>query len=287
MLTVFEYNRIMTPLNRMEVPLGAGSGIVWDDKGHIVTNYHVIRNAKSAQVAILTKLYPDESDNTKTKKKLKPSSSVAQRNAAEAATTYVPSAAATRNASSSSSMISYTRRVFKATVIGKDPGKDIAVLKVDAPMDDLYPILLGPSDNLHVGQTTMAIGNPFGLDHTLTVGVISGMGREVKSPTGRPISNVIQTDAAINPGNSGGPLLNGYGQMIGMNTAIYSTSGASAGIGFAIPSSTVKYIVDTLIRDGRVVRPILGISYLESKQARALGITKGVLVLDGKLCYIS
>ncbi len=110
--------------------------------------------------------------------------------------------------------------------------------------------------------------------------IISGIGREVKSPTGRPISNVIQTDAAINPGNSGGPLLDSQGRLIGMNTAIYSPTGASAGIGFAIPVDTVKYIVETLIRDGKVVRPILGISLLESKQAQALGINVGVLVLE-------
>ena len=126
----------------------------------------------------------------------------------------------------------------------------------------------------------MAIGNPYGLDHTLTVGVISGTGRKVRSPSGRPISNVIQTDAAINPGNSGGPLLDSNGNLIGMNTAIYSLSGGSSGIGFAIPSNTLKFIVETLIRDGRVVRPVIGISYLESKQAKALGITKGILILD-------
>jgi len=116
-----------------------------------------------------------------------------------------------------------------------DPGKDIAVLKIDAPVFDLYPIDVGSSTGLKVGQSAYAIGNPFGLDHTLTVGVVSGIGREVKSPIGRPITNVIQTDAAINPGNSGGPLLNSSGRLIGMNTSIYSPSGASAGIGFAIP----------------------------------------------------
>lgn len=114
----------------------------------------------------------------------------------------------------------------------------------------------------------------------MTVGVISGTGREVRSPSGRPISNTIQSDAAINPGNSGGPLLDSAGKLIGMNTAIYSPSGGSAGISFAIPVDTLRVVVDTLIRDGRVVRPIIGISYLESKQAKALGITKGVLILD-------
>ena len=151
---------------------------------------------------------------------------------------------------------------------------------MDAPVFDLYPIDVGISKGLKVGQSAFAIGNPFGLDHTLTVGVVSGIGREVKSPIGRPISNVIQTDAAINPGNSGGPLLDSQGRLIGMNTSIFSPSGASAGIGFAIPVDAVKYIVETLIRDGRIIRPVMGISYLESKQARALGINKGVLVLD-------
>ena len=174
----------------------------------------------------------------------------------------------------------FKRRVYKARVVGIDPGKDIAVLKIDAPPEDLYPILQGTSRYLRVGQSAMAIGNPFGLDHTLTTGVISGLGREVKSPVGRPISNVIQTDAAVNPGNSGGPLLDSSGRFIGMNTAIYSPTGASAGIGFAIPVDSVRYIVQTLIRDGRIVRPILGISFLESKQARSLGINRGVLVLD-------
>jgi len=260
----------------MEVPLGAGSGFVWDEKGHIVTNYHVIQKAKSAQVAILTKIIPDQ-DKDKQKNILS-SSSVAQRKSKTTETTTSNTPYSIRD--ESSSITSYTSRVYKARVIGLDPGKDLAVLKIDAPVVDLHPIEVGRSDGLRVGQTAMAIGNPFGLDHTLTVGVISGMGREVRSPIGRPISNVIQTDAAINPGNSGGPLLNGNGQLIGINTAIYSPSGASVGIGFAIPSETLSCIVETLIRDGRVVRPVLGISYLESKQARALGVTKGVLILD-------
>ena len=135
----------------------------------------------------------------------------------------------------------------------------------------LRPITLGRSNDLRVGQTAYAIGNPFGLDHTLTTGVISGLGREVRSPSNRPISNVIQTDAAINPGNSGGPLLDSSGKLIGMNTAIYSTSGASAGIGFAIPVDTLVFEVNTLIRDGRIVRPIMGISYLDSKLSKSIG----------------
>jgi S1-C subfamily serine protease len=143
------------------------------------------------------------------------------------------------------------RSVYKARVVGVDPSKDIAVLKVDAPKSELYPITVGTSTGLKAGQQALAIGNPFGLDHTLTAGIISGLGREVRSPIGRPISNVIQSDCAINPGNSGGPLLSSEGKMIGMNTAIYSPSGASAGIGFAIPVDTVKLIVEALIRDGQ------------------------------------
>eukprot|EP00563_Minutocellus_polymorphus_P013816 CAMPEP_0181050034 /NCGR_PEP_ID=MMETSP1070-20121207/16302_1 /TAXON_ID=265543 /ORGANISM="Minutocellus polymorphus, Strain NH13" /LENGTH=542 /DNA_ID=CAMNT_0023128955 /DNA_START=95 /DNA_END=1724 /DNA_ORIENTATION=+ len=258
--------------NVMEVPLGAGSGFVWDDKGHIVTNYHVVNKMQQAQVAILTKVMPDAPTVAR------PSPSVANRSQQNQEGQYRTSM---RPTSLGSDMMDFTRKIYKAKVIGVDPGKDIAVLKVDAPVYDLYPISVGSSAGLRVGQACLAIGNPFGLDHTLTSGIISGMGREIKSPVGRPISNVIQTDAAINPGNSGGPLLDGKtGKLIGMSTAIYSTSGASAGIGFAIPVDSVKFIVETLIRDGRVIRPVLGVSLLESRQARALGINKGVLVLN-------
>ena len=144
----------------------------------------------------------------------------------------------------------YTRTVYKAKVIGVDPMKDIAVLKVDNVVGELRPIEVGTSTGLSVGQGSLAIGNPFGLDHTLTTGVISGIGREVKSLSGQPISNVIQTDAAINPGNSGGPLLDSSGKLIGMATAIYSLSGASAGVGFAIPADTVRYVAEQLHTSG-------------------------------------
>jgi S1-C subfamily serine protease len=262
-IDTFTEQRDAFTTNVMEVPLGSGSGFVWDDKGHIVTNYHVIRNSQSAQVTVLTRAF-DDSDNGRT------SSYKSIRNIAP--TNMRPSQTPV--------LANYKRSVYKARVIGVDPGKDVAVLKIDAPVYDLYPIEVGSSKSIRVGQTALAIGNPFGLDHTLTSGIISGLGREVKSPTGQPITDVIQTDAAINPGNSGGPLIDSSGRLIGMNTAIYSTSGGSAGIGFAIPIDTVKFIVDTLIRDGRVVRPALGISYLASSQAKALGITRGILVLD-------
>lgn len=172
------------------------------------------------------------------------------------------------------------KKVYDAQLVGYDADKDIAVLKINAPKDELVPIQLGESTSLRVGQSTFAIGNPFGLDHTLTTGVLSGLGRDMKSPTGRIISNCIQTEAAINPGNSGGPLLDSQGRLIGMNTSIYSPSGASAGVGFAIPVDTMKVITQALIENGRIIRPVIGISYLESSQARALGISEGVLVLD-------
>lgn len=158
-------------MNVMEVPQGTGSGFVWDRQGHIVTNYHVIRNAASAKVSITN--------------------------------------------------VDGQSKSVKATVVGVDPDKDVAVLTVDLPPQDigmLRPVRLGTSSDLKVGQAALAIGNPFGLDHTLTTGVVSGLGREVRSPSNRPINNVIQTDAAINPGNSGGPLLDSSGRLIGMNT---------------------------------------------------------------------
>jgi len=266
--------------NVMDVPVGTGSGFVWDKDGHIITNYHVVMNAKFAQVALIT-----PRKNNKMLNGRQPSSGQSLSSASSipenvfASSDSVPQPVRTSSTNKVSSD-EYKRTVFKAKIIGSDPGKDIAVLKIDAPEELLYPIKLGTSNGLKVGQLGLAIGNPFGLDHTLTAGVISGLGREVKSPIGRPITNVIQTDAAINPGNSGGVLLDSRGTLIGMNTAIYSPTGASAGIGFAIPIDTIKYIANTLIKDGKVVRAILGISFLESKQARALGIGRGVLVLD-------
>ncbi|CBJ29300.1 Serine type protease, similar to Protease Do-like 1, chloroplast precursor [Ectocarpus siliculosus] len=231
-INTFVNQRDAFSMNVLEVPAGTGSGFVWDDQGNIVTNFHVIREAQSAQVRL--------------------------------------------------TLGDGTQRTFQAQVKGYDPDKDVAVLKIDAPSELLRPIALGVSNTLKVGQLALAIGNPFGLDHTLTMGVVSGLGREVKSPSGRPISNVIQTDAAINPGNSGGPLLDSVGRIIGMNTAIYSPSGGSAGIGFAIPVDTLKTVVGTIIQKGRVSRPIIGITFLESARANTVGIKKGVLVLDVK-----
>ncbi|XP_004489277.1 protease Do-like 1, chloroplastic [Cicer arietinum] len=169
---------------------------------------------------------------------------------------------------------------FDAKVVGFDQDKDVAVLRVDAPKDKLRPIPVGVSADLLVGQKVYAIGNPFGLDHTLTTGVISGLRREISSAaTGRPIQDVIQTDAAINPGNSGGPLLDSSGNLIGINTAIYSPSGASSGVGFSIPVDTVNGIVDQLVKFGKVTRPILGIKFAPDQSVEQLGVS-GVLVLD-------
>lgn len=168
---------------------------------------------------------------------------------------------------------------YEADLVGYAPNKDLAVLKIDAAPQDLRPIPVGQSTNLRVGQSVYAIGNPFGLDQTLTTGVISALGREIESVAGIPIRDVIQTDAAINPGNSGGPLLNSSGQLIGVNTAIYSPSGASAGIGFSIPVAVVTWALPQLIKHGRLMRPTLSIEYASPQINRRLGI-EGVLVLQ-------
>jgi len=167
---------------------------------------------------------------------------------------------------------------YDAKLVGHAADKDLAVLKIQASAAKLKSLERGTSGSLAVGQQAIAIGNPFGLDHTLSVGVVSGLGREIKSMDGRPILGVIQTDAAINPGNSGGPLLDSRGRLIGINTAIYSPSGASAGIGFAVPVDTVRRTVPQLIAHGRVIRPGLGVQIADMGMARRLGL-KGVLVL--------
>ncbi len=209
--------------NVYEMPRGSGSGFVWDDAGHIVTNVHVIQNASTANVSF--------SDHG----------------------------------------------TYPASLVGMDPDHDLAVLKVDIPKDKLRPIPVGTSHDLQVGQRVFAIGNPFGLDQTLTTGIVSAIGRTIKNESGRPIEDVIQTDAAINPGNSGGPLLDSAGRLIGVNTAIYSSSGSSAGIGFAIPVDTVQRVVPQLIKTGRVVTPQLGV-ILDDRVARQLRVN-GLLVL--------
>ena len=168
---------------------------------------------------------------------------------------------------------------WRAQLVGAYPDRDLAVLVIQAPQELLPPLLIGTSHDLQVGQKVFAIGNPFGLDQSLTTGVISALGREIESVNRRPIRDVIQTDAAINPGNSGGPLLDSAGRLIGVNTAIYSPSGASAGIGFAIPVDEVLRIVPQLIRHGRVIRPGLAVQLAPDQTVRKVGL-KGALIVD-------
>jgi len=169
------------------------------------------------------------------------------------------------------------RTEHKAKVVGADPDHDLAVLQIQAPEESLSPVTIGTSHDLRVGQKVLAIGNPFGLDHTLTTGVVSALGRTIKSLSNRTIEGVIQTDAAINPGNSGGPLLDSAGRLIGVNTQIVSPSGAFAGIGFAVPVDTVNRIVPELIKYGKLIRPGLGVSLVPDAFARRWGV-KGVVI---------
>jgi S1-C subfamily serine protease len=167
---------------------------------------------------------------------------------------------------------------WKARLVGAYADKDVAVLQISAPADRLHPIEVGTSHDLQVGQSVFAIGNPFGLDQTLTTGIISALNREIESVTEQPIRGVIQTDAAINPGNSGGPLLDSAGRLIGVNTAIYSPSGSSAGIGFAIPVDDVNQVAAQLIAHGKVSRPDLGVNVATDQMAQEIGVN-GALVL--------
>lgn len=213
--------------NTFMVPKGSGSGFLWDQSGHVVTNYHVIQDANDATV---------------------------------------------RTADG---------KEFKAKLVGASPMHDIAVLKIDVSHEQSPPLPLGSSYDLKVGQKVYAIGNPFGLDWTLTNGIVSALNRSLTEENGVTVEHLIQTNAAINPGNSGGPLLDSAGRLIGINTAIYSPSGASAGIGFAVPVDTVNRVVPQLIGFGRYIRPSLGIAVDENineRIARILG-TKGVIVL--------
>ncbi len=210
----------------VEVPQGAGSGWVWDDKGHIITNGHVVEGGNSFVVTF----YNDS-------------------------------------------------KQYKAELVGVAREKDIAVLKLLEKPKTLTPIPLGISKSLLVGQYSFAIGSPFGLDHTLTTGVISALGRQIEGFGGVKINDMIQTDAAINMGNSGGPLLNSSGEIIGMNTMIFSTTGSSAGLGFAVPVDTIKMIVPQLIEHGKVIRPGLGIAIVpDSMKKRITGSTKGIII---------
>lgn len=211
-------------LNVFEIPRGTGSGFLWDDEGHVVTNYHVISTGNRFRVT-------------------------------------------------------FGGEDYNAQLIGAAPNKDLAVLRIQAPRQRLRPIRLGRSDDLMVGQRVLAVGNPFGLDQTLTTGIVSALGRELDSPGGLPIRDVIQIDAAINPGNSGGPLLDSRGLLIGVNTAIYSPTGASAGIGFAVPVDTVRRLVPQLIEHGRPVQAGIGVELVPDRWAARLGV-RGVIVRE-------
>lgn len=204
---------------------GSGSGFVWSDQGHIVTNYHVVQGGDRFYVSF-------HKDSKK----------------------------------------------YEAIVIGSAPNKDLAVLKLKEFPPKLIPLKVGSSALLAVGQKAIAIGNPFGLDHTMTTGVVSALDRTIESQAQVEIRNVIQTDAAINPGNSGGPLLDSSGNLIGVNTAIYSNSGSSAGIGFAVPVDTVKRVIPQLIAHGKEVTPSIGIYLLREDLKAYFNVQKGLVI---------
>lgn len=215
------------------LPKGVGTGFLWDDEGHIITNFHVINKVNNAVIKI-------------------------------------------------------NNETYKAKLTGIDPDNDIAVLKIDFEkgQENLKPIPLGDINDIEIGQFSYAIGNPFGQDHTYTSGIISGLNREITSPTGRKIKGVIQTDTAINPGNSGGPLLNSKGRLVGMNTATFG-NGISSGVGFAVPINIIKKSVEEIIKFGGIQKAIIGISYLdrlpsafESKQMGIPEVKKGVIILS-------
>ncbi len=213
--------------NVLSVPRGTGSGFIWDEAGHVVTNYHVVEGASEAWVKL--------SDG----------------------------------------------RDYRASMVGVSPQHDIAVLHIGVGFKRPPPVPIGTSSDLKVGQKVFAIGNPFGLDWTLTNGIVSALDRSLSGENRTEIEHLIQTDAAINPGNSGGPLLDSAGRLIGINTAIYSPSGASAGIGFAVPVDTVMRVVPQIIRNGKYVSPSLGIEANDAVNQRLASIlqVKGVVIL--------
>ena len=224
-ITTVALRRDLFTLDIQQIPQGNGSGFVWDREGHVITNFHVVKDGDAFSVTLA-----DQSE-------------------------------------------------WEARVVGIAPDKDLAVLRIKAPRERLSPLPPGVSKTLQVGQRVFAVGNPFGLDHSLTTGVVSALGRELRSPSGRRIRDVIQTDAAINPGNSGGPLLDSSGRVIGVSTAIFSPSGASAGIGFAVPIDTVTRLVPQLIARGRVMQAGIGATFIPARFNAALGVT-GVAIAD-------
>jgi S1-C subfamily serine protease len=219
-------------MNPAEVPAGSGSGFIWDNKGYIVTNYHVIRAARQGDGKI--------------------------------------------------SVVLYNSQTLPAEVVGVNPGSDLAVLKVKAAVGELKPIPIGESSKLQVGQKVFAIGSPFSLDQSLSTGIVSGLGREIRSVGGDILKDVIQVNAAINPGNSGGPLLDSAGRLIGVTTAILSENGQFSGLGFAIPVDTVNAIVPQLIQSGTTEPPALGLSLLRDDQT-AIIRERGYIKADGVL----
>jgi S1-C subfamily serine protease len=227
----------LDPKGPSKIPTGSGTGFVWDEWGHIVTNHHVISAEENG------KLYGD---------------------ASEVEITLA------------------TGKTYKGRVIGSSFAFDIAVIQVFAPLEAMRPIAIGRSSDLQVGQTVLAIGNPFGLDHSLSRGVISALGREIATGYNTWILNSIQTDAAINPGNSGGPLLDNGGRLIGMNTSIVATkSEASVGVGFALPVDTLNLVVPQLIARGFLQPPRMGFGVVPGAQAlRLFGVTRGLVIQD-------
>lgn len=209
---------------------GTGSGSIIDERGYILTNHHVIQDARKLEVTLAN------------------------------------------------------GKKYTARFIGSDPSTDLAVLKIDAPGKDLVVIPMGSSNDLQVGQKVLAIGNPFGLGQTLTTGVISSVGRTLRSEGGTLVEDIIQTDASINPGNSGGPLIDSSGKMIGINTAIFSPTGASVGIGFAIPVDTAKRVLQDLIEKGHYAYPWLGATLMtlfpDFAEALKLPVQSGAMVVE-------
>ena len=224
-ITNMQYVRDFFYSSDEPVPRGSGSGFVWDDRGHVVTNFHVIEDGDKFMVSL-----PNQ-------------------------------------------------KQVEAKLIGREPSKDIAVLRLEENVADLTPVTIGTSRDLQVGQKVIAIGNPFGFDHTVTQGIISALGRSMLGAGGVTIRDMIQTDASINPGNSGGPLLSSAGELIGMSTMIASPSGASSGVGFALPVDTIRKIVPQIIQFGKVTRPGIGVSFVRDEVARRAR-AEGAVILE-------
>ncbi|KAG2435177.1 hypothetical protein HXX76_007260 [Chlamydomonas incerta] len=266
-------------MNMLELPQGQGSGFIWDATGHVVTNYHVIQDASDIKVTLsggeefsakVVGVDQDKDIAVLQIGPLGPEAGEAQGDGSVRPPQQL--LAAVPGASTPPASVPAPSLPAGAVPVAPAPVEPVRVIPLS---------LCSSSADIVVGQKVFAIGNPFGLDHTLTTGVVSGTGREIQSISGRPIQDVIQTDAAINPGNSGGPLLDSGGCLIGINTAIYSPTGANNGVGFAIPVDIVKSSVGQIIQYGKVTRPVLGISFAPDQSSEALGI-KGILVLSAR-----